>query len=353
MARTPTNTNTTVEWQERVTDPDSDSLTLSLVLDAVDDGSGFTSDGTDSSNLSWLSFTKTENSYNGGDGIESLMDIIVNKSGLDQNYKYRFKITANDGSSTVNRTVTLSIEDPPLYSGKYLIINTNYSDVRIKKYGTAWDITSVTSSNKATLNNKNDSLKSAHIKPDGTVLIATNNSGEVLEFSLSTPFDINTASLENKVAVGNEGPAFMSPRGKRLYTADFEDVMKAEMSTSWDISTLSAKQHTTIGFADAKNIWVSPTGDYAFISKSGGPVIYKCEMTTSHDITTLNKVQTADLSSNNAYDGDMSLKGDLSRLYYYSGGQLQEYEMSSPGDLSTISYVRGVSMGQHRNISIT
>jgi hypothetical protein len=116
MTRTPTTTDTTVEWQERVTDPDSGSLTLSLTLDAVDDGSGFTNDGTDSGNLSWLSFTKTTNTLNDGT-FEALVDIVANKSGLQQGYTYRFKITADDGTTAVDRTFTLSIERPPIQQG--------------------------------------------------------------------------------------------------------------------------------------------------------------------------------------------------------------------------------------------
>lgn len=58
MARSPTtNSQGNIEWTEKATAPDGDSLVISLKLDAIDSGSGFAPQNTDSSNLSWLDYS--------------------------------------------------------------------------------------------------------------------------------------------------------------------------------------------------------------------------------------------------------------------------------------------------------
>jgi len=178
MSRTPTTTSTTVEWQERVTDPDSDSLTLSLTLDAVDDGTGFTSQGTDSSSLSWLSFTKTTSTLNDGT-LEALVDIVANKSGLQQGYTYRFKVTADDGTTAVDRTFTLSIEKPPAYKGDIFYGATGSNLYKHSLTG-QYDASSVTAqiSSASYPSTSPSDVESMMVSPDGnTILVGTNNNG--------------------------------------------------------------------------------------------------------------------------------------------------------------------------------
>ena len=100
MARSLTDPNSDdiYEWSERVTDFHGDDLTVSLTLDAVDDGSGFTDDGRSSSNVSWLDFSVTEATLSDGTR-EEILNISAQKSGLQDGYRYRFKVTASDGVS--------------------------------------------------------------------------------------------------------------------------------------------------------------------------------------------------------------------------------------------------------------
>jgi len=97
------NYDDTFEWQERVTDVNGDSLTITLILDAIDDGTGYSDDGRDSSSISWLDFTTTTNTIN-GDETEVLVDITADAASLNSGYKYRFEIKADDGFGESSRT---------------------------------------------------------------------------------------------------------------------------------------------------------------------------------------------------------------------------------------------------------
>lgn len=119
MARSLTDSNNddVYEWSERVTDFHGDDLTVSLTLDAVDDGSGFSSDGRSSSNVSWLDFSVAENNLPGGTR-EEILNISAQKSGLQDGYQYQFKVTADDGvsyNSIQERTFTMEVtsDSPP------------------------------------------------------------------------------------------------------------------------------------------------------------------------------------------------------------------------------------------------
>jgi len=86
------------EWTERVTDINGTDLTVTLTLDEVDDGSGFTSDGRSASNIPWLSFSVTENTLSDGTR-EEILEINAQKSGIQDGFTYRFTVTASDGVS--------------------------------------------------------------------------------------------------------------------------------------------------------------------------------------------------------------------------------------------------------------
>ena len=101
-----------LHFSERVEDPDGDSLTTTVKLDAVDDGGGWTQKDTDASKVSWISYTTTEDTL--GDGSsEIVFNFDIDYTGLKDGYKYRFELMADDGFKTVTRKVTMDLVGSP------------------------------------------------------------------------------------------------------------------------------------------------------------------------------------------------------------------------------------------------
>lgn len=105
------NQNGNLVWTERVVDADGDSLSISVKLKGVDDGSGLTPDGRDSSNISWLSVAKQENSLQNG-ALETLVEISADRSELDAGRVYKFELEADDGGVVSTRETDLQVLQP-------------------------------------------------------------------------------------------------------------------------------------------------------------------------------------------------------------------------------------------------
>lgn len=105
------NQNGNLVWTERVVDADGDPLSISVKLKGIDDGSGLTPDGRDSSNISWLSFSKQENSLQNG-ALETLVEISADRSELDAGKIYKFELEADDGGVVSTRETDLQVLQP-------------------------------------------------------------------------------------------------------------------------------------------------------------------------------------------------------------------------------------------------
>jgi len=109
MSRSPTRNNQgLVEWEETATSPEGDSLVISLKLDAVDSGSGFSPDGRDSTNVNWLGF-KTSHTVNPDGSRRVKTTVQVDPTGVNVGNSYRLELIADDGSKTSSRTVTFIV----------------------------------------------------------------------------------------------------------------------------------------------------------------------------------------------------------------------------------------------------
>ena len=104
-----------LEWTEKVVHPEGSSMSIELRLDAVDQGSGFSPDGRDSSDISWLSFSTQENTLPDG-SLEKVVTIVANEAQLNEGNLYRFSLFAYDGDSVSAQKTDLTVRDPRFYN---------------------------------------------------------------------------------------------------------------------------------------------------------------------------------------------------------------------------------------------
>ena len=143
------------------------------------------------------------------------------------------------------------------------------------------------------------------LKPDGTAIYTMNSDNKVRRHNMSTPYDISTAS-QNSVSVslttfGSGSPSrgiFFKPDGTQLYYGDASFIRECNLSTPWDITTLTSTPNT---FNFTSNIQ-SGGQMKAFTWKADGTKIYIIDTTNNYPSPThINEynVQSAwDLGSN-------------------------------------------------------
>jgi len=358
MARnlTDPNNDDILEWTERVVDKDGASLTINVELDAVDSGSGFVQQDTDSSNVSWLDYT-TSSSTNSKGWTDVAISITADTGGLTTGNVYRFEITASDGTSTKNRFVKLFANDSgtsyPAWSpgdwsyssdinnitgdradqiegiyvrndgSQFFIAVNDYgygNGRRIIKYdlGTNYELSTYS---KVQDESVSISLQSLTFKPDGTKMftgVEVGSSRVVQEYSLSSAWDLSTRSKEAELSVESRHNGIdFGLDGFMLYTASQGYLHQYKLSEPYTVDSnynISKVSNNDV----EEGVAVSPDGNTIVSVEDGSEVYTSFDLSSPWDITTLN--QSFRSSSNNRFDrvDCLDVRQDGSQFYFAS-----------------------------------
>ena len=187
-------------------------------------------------------------------------------------------------------------------------------------------------------------------KADGTkMFVLDNGNNEVLEYSLSTPWNISTAtytnnsfsvqSQENK----NDGMYF-KPDGSKMYIAgkDGDDVNEYDLSTDWDITTASYQQNFSISsqIVDAGTLWFKPDGTKMYVAGFTNDRVSEYNLSTAWDVSTASHNQNLSISSTVGNPRGLSFKPDGTIMYILDRGadDVNQYTLNTAWDISTASF---------------
>lgn len=151
----------------------------------------------------------------------------------------------------------------------------NYRFVYYYTMSTPWNPSTASYTNKRYQPFNSSYIRDIVLSPDGTKLYAVDNlNDKIWQHSMSTPWDVQTASLETSIPVYISNPAgfAISPDGTRLflisYAANNSRVRSYTLATPWNISTMN---YDNILFnvsvvADAWNLVFAPDGSRMFVA---------------------------------------------------------------------------------------
>jgi len=211
---------------------------------------------------------------------------------------------------------------------------------KVFSYGltTAWDLSTASyTGDSFSVASQTIVPSGIHFKPDGTKLyIAGEVTNSISEYSLSTAWDITTASITTAGGVTSEESGVLDvtfkPDGTKFYTVGFMtgDVHEYSMTTAWDISTKSFS-----GNELSLNSQVGWPTDIAF--NSDGTIMYaigESNYFASWDLSTAYDVTTATFNSRFSVTGNtrgISFKSDYSKLYLveFNNDTVRQYSASS------------------------
>lgn len=195
----------------------------------------------------------------------------------------------------------------------------------------AWDVSTATYSGNsiAVDGGISASVTGTFFKPDGTKFFNTSTagtSGRVLQFNMSTPWDITTATYSGNsflVSIDStpalQGIAF-NPDGDTVFVCGggADKIYQYSLSSAWDLSgtsTFVGAKVITAQSTDVIGMSVNPNGLDLVIGDFSGN-IYAYSLATAWDITTASYCSaTADLSGNVTQMADLFVKPDFSKLY--------------------------------------
>jgi hypothetical protein len=185
------------------------------------------------------------------------------------------------------------------------------------------------------------------------------SNGEVQQYSLSTPFDISTASLVNTASPSNlsnaediqftsDGTAFFTTEGDevRKFTCQSFTLDSVSFDSSYDASNeITAMDSVSFNSGGDKMYLASDRPESGFLGFNKTVVEYT--LSSAFDISSPTEANTLDTQTNTEGKLDTAWNEDGSKLFVldYNFGTspdetyVEEYSLSTPFDTTTASFV--------------
>jgi DNA-binding beta-propeller fold protein YncE len=286
---------------------------------------------------------------------------------------------------------------------KFYVVGTTGDAVDEYDMTTAWDVSTATYSQTFSISGQETGPRGLRFKTDGTKMYVTGSTGDdVNEYSLSTAWDISTASYVQNFSVASyetlPQDLFFKSDGTKMWVigSTGDDINEFTLSTAWDISTASYSQ-TSVNIAAYESLpsamWIDPNGQYLFVMgysgdqidlflfgaktfsiqsqetspnsiffKTDGTKMYvmggtgddinEYNLSTAWDITTATFSQNQSISAQETSPQGLYIDSSGTRVYVTgaTGDDVNQYSLSTAWDISTLSYVRVFSVSTYQTV---
>ena len=217
------------------------------------------------------------------------------------------------------------------------------NDDKINQFtlGTAWDISTATQSatSAATGEGGTDEPEDLAFNSDGTkMFIIERHADKILEYNLSIPYDVSSSSMTdadddltiaNAVTNNPEDLAF-DPTGTIMFLLENDDqvpgdqVFEYSLSTAFDVSTatLVSGEHLTLtDSTNADAFEFSSDGLYLYVADpAGDDTLLQYTMSRAWDVSSATLTRSFDISNNSADKDARGLAfGDTGNKFYLTG----------------------------------
>ncbi|MDX1532731.1 MAG: hypothetical protein R3230_00835 [Nitrosopumilaceae archaeon] len=234
---------------------------------------------------------------------------------------------------------------------KMYSLSADDDNIRQHSLSTAWDISTASYNIVADLSSEGDNVLSIFFKPDGTKMYTVDSlvdADDIYQYSLSTPWDISTASYDSvSFNVGSQESVahaiFFKDDGTKMYITGTisDDVHQYSLSTAWDVSTASYDSSFSLSTQDTipTGLFFKSDGTKMYFVGAENDTVYQYSLSTAWDISTLS-YDSVSFSYGFGDPSAVSFKDDGTKMYIVSNTDdtVYQYSLSTAWDISTASY---------------
>jgi len=190
---------------------------------------------------------------------------------------------------------------------------------------------------------------------DGTKMFVTGNSGDdVNEYTLSTGFDVSTASFVDSFSVAAQetspsGIVFNNDGTKMFVTGlSGDDVNEYTLSTGFDVSTASFVDSFSVAAQETipTGIAFNNDGTKMFVTGTLSDGVNEYTLSTGFDVSTASFVDSFSVAAQETSLSGIVFNNDGTKMFVtgLSGDDVNEYTLSTGFDVSTASFVDSFSV---------
>lgn len=187
-------------------------------------------------------------------------------------------------------------------------------------------------------------------KTDGTKMyIAGPGTQKIYQYTLSTPWQVATASYDNiSFATIVSGTAhspnevIFKPDGTVMYTCDSTQIYQFTLSTAWNVSTATYSGGFVVSAQEtsAQGFYIKPDGTKLYLTGGTGDDVNEYNFGTAWNITTLSYVQVFSVAAQDTSPRSLYFSSDGSKMLVI--GQINDliyqYTLNTPWNVSTAIY---------------
>jgi hypothetical protein len=218
-----------------------------------------------------------------------------------------------------------------------------------------YDVSSASYTQSFSVAGQEDQLRGIAFNTDGTKMFVVGANGDdVNEYDLSTGFDVSTSVYSQNFSVAAQdtsptGIAFNNDGTKMFIVGAIGDaVYEYTLSTGFDVSTASYSQSLSVAAQETTPTDVSfnANGTKMFILGYIGDDVNEYTLSTGFDLSTASYSQNFSISAQETNPTGIAFNADGTKMFITGtvGDDVNEYSLSTGFDVSTASYSQNFSV---------
>jgi hypothetical protein len=238
-----------------------------------------------------------------------------------------------------------------------VVFNTTDGDLELSNYVNTYNIVSASyaSVNFNLQPSQGETPTSIRFNNDGSKMFVVNNIGQdVNEYTLSTNFNVSTATFVDAFSVSGQetqphGLAF-NDDGTKMFVCGLtgDDVNEYSLSTAFDVSTASFTDSFSVSSQETSptGITFNNDGTKMFVIGTSGDDVNEYTLSTGFDVSTASFVDSFDISGQASNPMDVVFNGDGTKMLVaaYSSQDILLYTLTTGFDVSTASYTSALDV---------
>lgn len=221
-----------------------------------------------------------------------------------------------------------------------------------RDYTPPWNLSQVTFNNTFDTSAQNTTSAGMFLRADGVKMFVIDfGTDTVFQYTLSTPGDVSTASFDTgkSFSVNSEDSSpqgvWFKNDGLIMYIAGSASgkIFQYTLSSAWDVSTASfaSKELDTSAQSAPRDVFIKPDGTELYIAGPTGSSVYQYTLSTPHDVSTGTFTGSFDVTTQENSIVDVYFKDDDGTKMFIVGqtnDTVFQYTLLTPWLASTATF---------------